>query len=876
MNSFKQPPWAKEIIERNRQNQKPQYEDQITIISRPGMGGGMGNGGGMGGNQSSAPMEPIAAMGMEFTGYGPDGKLQPDNPVDTVQTDNGITNLHEGELKILKPDGKTIVLDAIQSQEILKSLEEKGLVGGMQTGGEYEETDSLSTTKTDSTTPSGSTVMDTIGKYESGIDTGYQGLKDTATGGSDYQRQVAGETLRDYQMRSATELGKEQSILSGQTGLTDEAKQARTAELQRDSRMGAASLQADLAAQQKQAAEAANRELISQGVNVANYQQGVRKYEDQMRDTDWNRALLYYDPATPDGLKTLRGMYVQKFGGPAPDLNVLTEERNYARGKREQDIKLGDIGLTSAELDVKAKEYNLTSSKLIDAINAVKSGITDAVQLNGILGTSLSQDQVDNIGRDYKLSMDAKQFGLDASRLQTAINAINNGVTDAAQLNGILGSNLSQEQVNNIGRMYAAGARTAEAGATSAETAPLWTAYNASAAAGDVGGMAYQYQLITGGQPATNPDGTPQLDENGKPVLTGGVKLDTAQLEKARNLKNYDAIYDAVVNKGMSWYDVTSLGLLNAGQEGTQQWNEADKTYKTMKAIYDAKVASGAIDAATQATNAASSRINTLFLGGTGLEAMRGDATLRSNIASALGVGADDAAVDKEIETQWKAYLATNNVTFGGNVEQYLNIAWDNNKSVDDVLSDQTIWRNAAGYLGLDPNDEANRTAIETEIKSRYDQVTMPEIDGIIQNMDRSGLLEGYKDSPNWDGDLRQTIRDLQLKGVLDENGVPKPDAVFAWPWEDPDTYFNYTDWNGNDIEYAWSEDGVTLETVNGKTWDEYWAQPLIIDGNGTTYINPANGEPVNQGDAQQKWDSLMPMQREQYFSGGKPDTENL
>ena len=51
-------------------------------------------------------------FGTSFTGFGEDGILQPDNPAKMVETDNGTSMLHEGELEIRLPDGRTTIIPA--------------------------------------------------------------------------------------------------------------------------------------------------------------------------------------------------------------------------------------------------------------------------------------------------------------------------------------------------------------------------------------------------------------------------------------------------------------------------------------------------------------------------------------------------------------------------------------------------------------------------------------------------------------------------------------------------------------------------------------------------------------------------------------------
>lgn len=74
---------------------------------------------------------------MQFTGYGEDGQLQPDNPVEMVDTQQGQRLIHEGEVKVTYPDGTTAVVPADQMpQDKLRKLQEKGMQG-FQAGGTF-------------------------------------------------------------------------------------------------------------------------------------------------------------------------------------------------------------------------------------------------------------------------------------------------------------------------------------------------------------------------------------------------------------------------------------------------------------------------------------------------------------------------------------------------------------------------------------------------------------------------------------------------------------------------------------------------------------------------------------------------------------------
>ena len=69
---------------------------------------------------------------VRFTGYGPDGVNQPNNPTNLINTTNGPRMLHEGEITVNNSDGST----RVYSQEELKGIEQHG-VPGYKCGGKY-------------------------------------------------------------------------------------------------------------------------------------------------------------------------------------------------------------------------------------------------------------------------------------------------------------------------------------------------------------------------------------------------------------------------------------------------------------------------------------------------------------------------------------------------------------------------------------------------------------------------------------------------------------------------------------------------------------------------------------------------------------------
>lgn len=122
MAARKRPQWLLEAL--GKEDTAPR--EQMTIISIGGQGGER--------RKPSRPMVPeemfdtIGQMPPTYTGTGDNDTIEPDKPVDMVLTDEGPRMIHEGEIKMVGPGGRLIVVSAhelatIGGQEILKRLE---------------------------------------------------------------------------------------------------------------------------------------------------------------------------------------------------------------------------------------------------------------------------------------------------------------------------------------------------------------------------------------------------------------------------------------------------------------------------------------------------------------------------------------------------------------------------------------------------------------------------------------------------------------------------------------------------------------------------------------------------------------------------------
>jgi len=196
--------------------------------------------------------------------------------------------------------------------------------------------------------------------------------------------------------------------MSTDPSLTDGAKAAALGELQRGQYAAEGEMMSDLSIDAMNRAENAARDVINKGMDV-------EKFDRRLADEDWARALMYYDPSTPDGLKTLQDMYVDKFGGSPPDLNVLQEERSYAQRKREQDITMGDQAITAGDLGITDKQNGI----IRDMVSQGYSREDINAELRRMKSTrSITEDELNNMRDTTNYGMWKAEFDENNSRYQ--------------------------------------------------------------------------------------------------------------------------------------------------------------------------------------------------------------------------------------------------------------------------------------------------------------------------------------------------------------------------------------------------------------------------------------------------------------------------
>lgn len=312
-----------------------------------------------------------------------------------------------------------------------------------------------------------------------------------------------------------------------------------------------------------------------------------------------------------------------------------------------------------------------------------------------------------------------------------------------------------------------------------------------------------------------------------------------------------------------------------AENKGTEEWKKLEvlmksSTYEEAAAKYreitggtlDKTVFDNARKEAKPAATEVSGRMN-LFLGaGEGIEVAIGDQTTRDMVALTMPSGATKEAIDAEITRLYKAAVDTNKNGFGANVDSLVDSIIRNQGTLAEAIGRDDIRQNAAGVLGVSKNDPR----VDKYIEDTWKDMTLPAAERIFNN------LVGYKNADGtytggtgiitpeimsvdgWERDLRNVISDsMTADGKLDvqEKG---------WPWENPETYFKYHDWNGNQAVGAYDQNAAIT----------------ITDSRGRPFVTTAG--PVAMKDANAAWDNLGPMDRSNYVDAatGEIDTKKF
>lgn len=435
---------------------------------------------------SSAPQQfpmsgaPIGRP-MGYTGNGGDGKIQTSMPTSMVQTTRGPLILHEGEGTMQNKDGSVTVVP----QKDLLNMQKGMGIPGMETGGTF--------------TPASNAIgAPKINANDNFLNTGLSELQKQATGQSTIfksQENIANQNLGGASL-AAIGAAKQQGAQSGldKQGIGQVAQQAsRALEGERSV------LQGQIAQNKQQMASSAAGNLTSMAIGAksqalqeksqaesqALQERGMglqeKSYADTKSQSDWERMLQYYDPASESGLRALQSAYVEKFGGTAPDMNTLIEQRKYTQQKQQQDLASGKNTLTAQEISNVAAQLGVNTSQSQAIIDAINSGATkDFIAQR--YGITVSDEQYNSIKELYAqkvasgarsitaqdISNAAAQLNIDTTKAQNVITAINSGATKD-YISQAFGVNLTDEQYNSMQVKYSQSIKAGTISLTSGE-----------------------------------------------------------------------------------------------------------------------------------------------------------------------------------------------------------------------------------------------------------------------------------------------------------------------------------------------------------------------------------------------------------------------
>ncbi len=225
-------------------------------------------------------------------------------------------------------------------------------------------------------------------------------------------------SVDESQQRYFDELGgtiqTEQDVLAHrleQAGVTGEQARTRMAMGRRQGDIALSDATSDFAIEQMRQQDNAAQDVYDMGMDIQAEKRTQAEFDERMKNTEWERTLLYNDPATEQGLKTLQSAYTRLFGGPAPDFNVLQEERDYMRSMREQDVEMGDIAIERATEELYQIKDNYSDNKRwaeYDVALAAQDYDTAAAVFEDITGRSIDTTALEE-DREHVLAMQAIQ-----------------------------------------------------------------------------------------------------------------------------------------------------------------------------------------------------------------------------------------------------------------------------------------------------------------------------------------------------------------------------------------------------------------------------------------------------------------------------------
>lgn len=460
--------------------------------------------------EETSQMQPIA-----YTGDGGDGMVQPRKPVEMVQSTQGPVMLHEGEGKMQNPDGSITVVPQKQLQQMEAITGMRGMADGgtydpanqLQpianptpsstdyfnqgmkaiadtAAGNSPALKNMENTATQNFT--GSALASSGAAKQSGAQAGYD-MKAIANVEQRNARNLEGErstlmnTIAQTKQNAAT-TAQQQLVSGGLQGRSQDFTEQHYQDSKKNDDWNRMLLYYDPSTPEGLSQlQSAYTELFgtkAPDFNVLKEQRDYTKQKQQQDLTSGNLSITaqqLQNVATQLGIDVTSSQAVvqainsgatkdyikQKFG-----IDLTDDQFNSLSTEYGQKVQLGTLSVTSAQLANTAAQMGIDSAKIQNIVSAINSGATKDF-LSNYLGVNLTDEQYKSLKEQYvqkiqlgnltvtsqDIANTAAQLGIDSTKSQAVIQAINSGATkDYIQQS--LGVNLTDDQYNSMKKKY--------------------------------------------------------------------------------------------------------------------------------------------------------------------------------------------------------------------------------------------------------------------------------------------------------------------------------------------------------------------------------------------------------------------------------------
>ena len=864
------------------------------------------------GEQEKRPQQkPIG-----FTGFGADGRFQKGNPTAMVQTMGGPMTLHEGEATVENENGSITVIP----QQKLKQMERQYGIKGMADGGTF-----MPATQTDQQAAIGGNT--TTGTPKTSIQTGIGALQNIASGKSAVTESIANRAMSNLGGAQTAAIGaaKQEAAQAGysQQGIGAIAQTAmRNMEGERSKLMG------DIAQGSQQQIAGAARDLVNVGTSERDYEKRSKDDEWQrtltytdpstpegLKQLQEAYARLYGTQAPDfntlkeerDYLRSKRSQDVIQGELNIEQLKTAIGDQQYNSivnkintGATLDQINAGlpaDKKLTQAQYDsmfATTSKYfweksfardeqryqsDTTYKRNWDAFQAAAQYGTaeDAAAAYKLAtGKDMNPEAIKTMRAMQELQLDSQKIANDAAKLQldtgkmtSLVYMVNQGM-DLETINKTLGTQIGVTEYNEIKEKY-------KLSVDALKTANLTASTQLQITKGQMSTAAYdrmQSDIESGvtleeiRKRDYNGDGQPDFPNLESSVYTSvgrerDIRLAVAQtqldnLKKSTDAATWNEAVD-MARKGLSAArikEVTGLDLSDAEIQNIRTNLTPEKQWAEALAYNDPTTEAGrtALETAWKSTHPGQPVPDFTSAAFTNEwnEAKNVAIMQAGKVVSAL-LGDIVDNTNEDIGAMSDAQMRTS-------------------VTVKSALENQTLRSNVFTKLGLtgDPSSTANKAKIDDYIMTQIKNSYKGDVDILVDNYIKARRIpQEYLDTPDYQGQLKRAIQDMLNSGAIDRNGNLIEGATFDWPWDDPDTRFNYVDWNGNDIVYD----------ANGNRPKDYEITQIKVPGKDQVYETTINGvkRAVFMRDMDSRWSTLTDSQKQSYFdAGGKFSLEKF